>query len=247
MENQVIREQLLYVKNLAETYPDIRESIGNYTSSAGFFREINTGLRRRVKIEENDASLVRKNLDIAFQGAPPLEKPLTVYRGKSSDRMRPRDEGFVSTSLLRSRALNFAGPECCVLEITVPPGSKVLPVAFISFASDELEIILNRGGKFIVSGTKIDREKGMKIIYVSYIPMKSQESRSLEEIVDPGKLNQTQLQESVISYLTGMDILPEEIDNEILRLSKKENFELTPETITAIKMRLGFVLTKTSV
>ena len=71
-----------------------------------------------------------------FEAIPPLEEPLLVYRGRMSSKIEEMDRAFASTSLSKRIALNFTSSSCCLLYITVSPGSKVLPVFNLSDQSD---------------------------------------------------------------------------------------------------------------
>lgn len=93
---------------------------------------------------------VVRDIDASIEALPPLPCDLVVYRGvktigKGLTRARKttNDKGFMSVSLSASTARRFAGKKCCLLEITVPAGTRVLPVTMSVY--NEQEVLLPRG------------------------------------------------------------------------------------------------------
>ena len=246
--NSTIRKQLEFVIDLAENHKEIAESISKYTYDEKFYKTMNTNLLRK-KRQPKEIQVDLNNIDEAFKAVPPLTEPLVVYRGKQKDEVSKVDPSFVSTSLFSEVTKTFTGVGCCILKITVSPGSKVLPIYDLSRLRSEYEILLDRGGHFVVTGSEIIRDitaiiegGDMKTIYVMYIPKIFEQTTLLSEIVDPEKLDDTQIQESVIAYFTGMKLRyksEEQFDIHLNKLVEEENLILSPETIDAIKMRLG--------
>ena len=248
--NPIIQKQLEFVNDLEENHKEIAESITKYTRDEKFYKTMNTNLLRK-KRQPKEIQVDLNNIDEAFKAVPPLTEPLVVYRGKKQDEVNKTDLSFVSTSLSVKVATAFAEAGCCVLQITVSPSSKVLPIYDLSNEPLEYEILLDRGGQFIITGSEIVRDissarygKDMKIIYVSYVPKIFEQTTLLSEIVDPEKLDETQVQESVITYFIGMKIdyrSEEEFDTHLNKLITEENLILSPKTIDAIKLRLGII------
>ncbi len=96
-----------------------------------------------------------------FNGAPALEKPLTVYRGvrddfylKGSPGYMHTTSGFVSTSLDIDASLNFSGQKCCFKRILLLPGTKVLLLSGVSRYTSEIEILLNANSQFYIRKAK---------------------------------------------------------------------------------------------
>lgn len=87
-------------------------------------------------------------LNSLFDRVPALKNDLIVYRGVISeqDSFDTRSNyfygNFVSTSLNYDVAKDYSGQECCFLTITVPAGSKVLPLYSVSHYPEEEEILL---------------------------------------------------------------------------------------------------------
>jgi len=147
--------------------------------------EFNNALRKGLKFKEKIYKQWLKNLDLAFARIPQLEQPLIVYKGKQSEKVYS-DKAFVSTSLQFDVAMHFAkerketGLHCCVVEITVSPGSKILPIFYGSEYPEEQEILLDRDGKMFVTGSTIEKVRGkkVKIIFATYMPSKSKKAKS---------------------------------------------------------------------
>lgn len=246
--NPIIQKQLQFVNDLIENHKEIAKSITKYTDGEKIYMILNTNLLRK-KHQPKEIQVHLDNIDEAFKAVPPLTEPLVVYRGKKQDEVREVDPSFVSTSLFSDVTLIFTGVGCCVLKITVSPGSKVLPIYDLSKVRHEFEILLDRGGQFIVTGSEINRyisgaveSKSIKTIFVTYTPKIFEQTTLLSEIVDPEKLDETQIQESVIAYFIGMKISyqsVERFDFHLNKLMEEEKLTLSSETINAIKMRLG--------
>lgn len=119
---------------------DIKKSIKYYTGSGS------SDINRNLRTESKDKQVNIKNMDKAILFAPPLEFPITVYRGvRGFDKIRD-DNGYSSCSMNKNVSLNFGGGKCFTIKI--PIGSRVLFVKPISLVSGEDEIIIGRGGTF---------------------------------------------------------------------------------------------------
>jgi hypothetical protein len=110
-----------------------------------------------------------KGLDDLFTSAPALTEDVLVFRGVSSYDAVEKiikdgvgsvviDQGFVSTSLLKSIASDEFGGGA-ILEITVKSGAKVVPLnSFMTrptaLGKIEAEVLLNRGSKFKITEIK---------------------------------------------------------------------------------------------
>lgn len=100
---------------------------------------------------------VQRRLDAAFANVPPLAHSMVVYRGiKYNKGEKYQHESvynkqYISTTTHIETAQDFlSGKSCCVLHITLPQGSRVLPLKRVSHYKDENEILLPRGGEFII-------------------------------------------------------------------------------------------------
>lgn len=167
MSDKILGKQLSYIQKLNN---QILKSLKLYTTE--YYVKLNTSMRNKTAMSNN---MKQQHEDViidikkAFCDAPPLETTLTVYRGlnvSSKDKINLEDESFISTSLSKKQALTFAGSSCCLLQITVPTRTKVLPLYKISDSSPEMEILLDKG-KLIVND--IDVGVGTAtIVYATY-------------------------------------------------------------------------------
>lgn len=130
----------------------------NYLRGLGFKPEKLDEIQRNVKW-----------LDDLFASAPALKEDVLVFRGVSSyDAVEKMiadgigsvvtDQGFVSTSLLKSVAADEFGGGA-ILEITARSGAKVVPLnSFMTrptaLGKVEAEVLLNRGSKFKITDIK---------------------------------------------------------------------------------------------
>lgn len=105
-----------------------------------------------------DPALVR-DLDAAIAKAT-VPEDVNAYRGMTAgfDVSKLKvgeafiDDAYLSTSVLRSNALQFmgAGSDRTIIKIGVPKGSKGLYMPAVSEFSSEMELILPRGQKLII-------------------------------------------------------------------------------------------------
>lgn len=113
-------------------------------------------------VPPKDVTDVQRYIDNAFKNVEPISKKIVVYRGlkvslkganmKEYIHDTMYEKSYTSTSYSKSIANRFkAGYYCCLLHITIPAGSHVLPVATISQFPHEMEVLLPRNGKFIVT------------------------------------------------------------------------------------------------
>lgn len=99
---------------------------------------------------------VQRRLDVAFANVPPLTNHLTVYRGVNYKRNSNYihdpiyNKQYISTSTSVDVAKQFVDSGCCILYITVPIGSHVLPLERITEYINEYEVLLPRGGNIRV-------------------------------------------------------------------------------------------------
>lgn len=138
-----------YIKKLS--LPTVR-AVHDYTGSG--YSVINRNLRAKMSVSSDCIKL----LDIAFNGAPPLESALTVYRGVRNFVEIRDDLGYSSCSLKESVSTAFGGGSCYT--IILPAGCKVLFVCPISCVKSECEVLVNRSGIF-----RAINDKGNVLVY----------------------------------------------------------------------------------
>jgi hypothetical protein len=110
----------------------------------------------KADVTFDDADLERarkasKDLHSAIRKAPPLEEPMTVYRGFSADQfgdlkpgMRIADKGFTSTSITNDVGSVGRATKQATAEIVLPAGTKAA-------AGSSRELVLPPGSKFRVA------------------------------------------------------------------------------------------------
>lgn len=228
-----LRKQEAYVENLS---PEEKNSITWYTG--GNYDEFNEAIRGN-KILSQVQSRHKENIDSAFDAVPPIDTPIIVYKGKGSERVYS-DKSFMSTTLLYEHTKRFSGKECCVLQITVSAGSKVLPIRAISKEPDEEEVLLDRDGIMIVTGNTI-RSDGMKVIFTTYCPQGSKPVREDEELKKADRSFDNQLViEKLIESLQDED--PDFLDEDTIKISYSRvtgGKKISELDLTVIKKRLN--------
>lgn len=233
-----VSEQRDYVLSLS---PNIKQSLAWYTSEE--YEEFNHNVRTGKSLNEDQKTNI-ENIDLAFNSVPPLKHPIVVYKGTKTDTVYS-DKSFVSTTLVYHQTRQFRGIKCCVLQITISPGSKVIPVRDLSVNSAEEEVILNRGGIMMVTGSEIN-EDNMKIIYATYSPGNSEIVHNEKQIDSAEmKFDANLAVERIITFFQdeqGEDFDPDFIDDEEINRIYSNIFpgrQISEEDITTIKMRLG--------
>ena len=141
------------------------------------YREFNTQIRGHEYLSTDNIEKYNIFLDI-FRDAPRITEPIVVFRGVTQlEHIVPDDVSIVSTSSEREVGIDFAReadaydkPRCCLLKITIPAGSVVLPIEKISNAPDEKEILLPPGGRFKLISKEPVVSSVVKTYYLSYEP-----------------------------------------------------------------------------
>lgn len=182
-----LQEQVEYVSRLS---PEIKASLFKYTITD--YHEINEYLRGNHRIGLITPEQIQKhieNIDQAFALCPTTSKVFTVYRGQDSDIFNTKS--YISTTLDLNMTSDFFSKEnrCCVFEISVSPGSKVLPLRNVSNFRKEIEVLLDRDGEFFLTYVEEDDivlQNGdvypMRIIHLTYTGPVIQELRSEEDV-----------------------------------------------------------------
>ena len=160
---------------------EIKDSLSWYTG--GNFDTFNEAIRNDTKLNDIQEKHLT-NIDKAFHDCPININPIVVYRGIHI--LKPGvSKAFISSSLDYNQALLFANtPSCCVIQITVVPGSKALYLSEISRDKNEQEVLLDRDGILSVTGEY--QLNKMRVILVSYQPKSSVVlSAQTETDIDP--------------------------------------------------------------
>jgi hypothetical protein len=232
-KNKDIPYLLDYVETLSS---DVKKSLRWYTGSD--YEIFNRRLRTGSKLDEEQI-IHLSNMDKAFYNSKPLSMPLTVYRGikgKAEDLML-NDKAFISTTLSKHRTRMFRDLNCCILQITVCPGCKVLPLEKVSEESEE-EVLLDRDGNLEITGTFID-ENNVKVLYITYTPKKTVKVHNEQEIKKAEPIFDSDLAvERMIEYYKGEDT--DFIDEDDIKITYKKMMkrDITKEILSKIKTRL---------
>lgn len=159
--------QITFLNSLS---PFQQKALFQYTESPAINK-----LLRNIDTITRDFKLLKKNIDTIFKYIPPLEQDITVFRGvkfSSSDFSELNDFGFISTTYDKPIAFEFLHDHsCCLLEISISAGTKVIPLEPFSKYPDEKELLLPPG-KFqvIKSFESIYFGKTITIHKVTYVP-----------------------------------------------------------------------------
>jgi hypothetical protein len=235
MENK-LQKQVQFVRSLSIF---ARETIEWYSGSD--FEQFNQKLRKGEKLSISE-KIHLDQMDQIFYAIPPLDKPLTVYKGKHSQTVYS-DKAFISTTLDYNRTADFRGIKCCVLQIFVSPGSKVVPFLDVSSYPSEKEILLDRDGTMVVTGTEIN-EFDMKIIFATYIPKDGLIVESKNDI-DRAVIafDSNLIIERMVTFFKDEEDT-DFIDDEIIALTYKQitkGEKISPQDLAKIKLRLNLI------
>lgn len=156
------------------------KAITDYTGSS--YKPMNKYLRNGVETDDHNKAKI-KNLTEAIDETS-TQEAIVTYRGlgnsayqsflqqggvKSADSLigaTITDKGFVSTSFLKTTADSFSGSNV-VMEISVPKGAKALMPNGKSQFDGEAEVILQRGAKFKITGTRTgNSQTGEQVTYL---------------------------------------------------------------------------------
>lgn len=156
MQYKLLPRQLAYMINLTSRQQSL---LTEYTSKIGF--AINSALR---KMDSSRHSEVVSALDEIFAQAPAITKPLILYRGTKGFQIPQvfQEHAYLSTTFEFDKTRLFIQlaheavdhKMCCIYEITVPRGYKVLPLATISKIAGENEALLPRDTVLVVTSVE---------------------------------------------------------------------------------------------
>ena len=142
-------------EKLIRSNPKFIETIGWYTGYG--YEDFN----RRLRIGADLTPLQNAHLavlDELFSLVNTTAYPIVVYKGIDKDEYES-DKSFISTSTSEIRASEFSGENCCLIQITISPGSKVLYLENMSEFKQESEILLNRDCKIFITGRQTGFQK----------------------------------------------------------------------------------------
>jgi hypothetical protein len=128
-------------------------------------------------IESNIETLLKEstscdkinNILTIFEHAPQLEQDLIVYRGGNSlSNYNFPNRILISTTLSIDIANSFTQGSCCLYEIRILKGSKVLPLREISEHEDEQEILIHEYGTFTLDGEHNIKRRELQYPVMTY-------------------------------------------------------------------------------
>lgn len=164
-----IDKQIKFMTTISEEEQD---AIHTYTTAYGY--TINLELRsdkNSNKISKRTNEIVRV-LDGLFMAIPPLDFAITLWRDMDIKLKNYVHQGYTSTTTFNDQLDGtYKTPVCCQYQITVPPGSKILPIQMFSDARSEQEILLPRNASFTCTGEDI--KNNVIWIYLTYNPPES--------------------------------------------------------------------------
>ena len=161
-------ERLAYAHTaLIKSDSDLIKAILYYTGWQ--FKNLNINLRTGIPLTVNDQKTANV-IDSIFASLQPINQTLTLYRGIKKQEEVHTKSSFISASHDKMVAKSFTGRGCCLVVITIPPGSKVLFVEGVSKHPDECEVLIDRTGTFSVTLVQPDVYEATKI-FATYIPM----------------------------------------------------------------------------
>ena len=200
--HDILFPQEKFISNYCKEYENVKKVFQWYSSPE--YKEFNKTLRTNKLLKKEYV----EKLDImseAFDLIPPTTETIVVFKGKKSNIIYS-DKAFVSTTLDYDQTKKFSGKNCCVLCITVSPGSKVIPLVSISEKPEEDEVLLDKEGILVLTGSSIDYNE-MKILFVTYLPKNCQVLESKEDLNKAELIHDPELiSERIIKLLEGTDI-----------------------------------------
>lgn len=216
----VLLEQIKYVKNLSV---DQKKFLEEYTTDS--FDTFNHRLRTGVSLTIMEEKMLNVLRD-CYKKVPLLKQSITVYRGTKTDISNQSEKSYISTSLNYELARNrFAGKNCCVLQITVHPKSRVLPLVEVSANPDEEEILLDKDGVLIYRGSQIRDD--IKVYIADYYDQKP--TVNVEKPVETKSNDEEIINRLVDFFKDEEDIEPDDLDFEIDNQYK--TFEKTRQSV----------------
>ncbi len=162
-------------------------ALRKYTQISGYCTSLKKNIPNIEKgITIEDVTYTRKIINKIFETIEPLTEQIVVYRGiKNEEAFRHLfdlykseycGEGYVSTSYDADVSLNgsFTIGDCCLLTITLPSGSRVIPLDDRDISIyDEYEILLPIDSEFYQTNEYYYNKKdntNMKVYDLTYRP-----------------------------------------------------------------------------
>ncbi len=180
--NKILSEQIRYISSLEKS---IIDNLKLYTSHASF--NINQHLpSEKLKLTVENITDIKTQINDIFLRIPEISQDIVVYRGINTAEAFSQSfglyndsykaKGYISTSYNAREAIKFINSDCCLLSITIPTGSQIIPLMGISRFKHESEILLPRNSEFYLNNTyyyndssnDIDPDKKIKVYDLMY-------------------------------------------------------------------------------
>ena len=147
--------------------PDrIKHSMHLYTREGESYMRINEAFRHQSFLDREDDREVIHDLMEAFDRVPLSTSVLHTYKGIEREYVQT-SPSFISACLTRE-VYKRVGSHCCILSLTIPPGSKVLPMYVISNERPGEEVLLPPEGSYQVTNVQIvDQIKTYDVTWLS--------------------------------------------------------------------------------
>jgi len=172
------------------------------------------------KVEDfEDIFLVKmriiQNIETIFNNCPKLDEPIIVYRNVQNSTWINEFKSYTHTTFSYN-STNFSNG--IILKITLPPGTKIIPLD---------ELILDRTNLYIQGSSEM--KDGIEIINVTFIPDENKEVIKVKNFIKGNSSNDTWYQFLYTLYEYGLlDILPKNDPQRIRaeELIKKDNWQM---------------------
>jgi hypothetical protein len=154
-------------------YDHVTEPVGKKERDAADYYSVGSGrlnppLRSGGKLTDKTDKAQLRNLESAFDKAPPTTQHIVAYRGTTGALFGKGDaagtqfvdHGFTSVSTDQRQAGMFGSEsDPALMEIHVPAGSKVVKPGAAGHYSEggeaEKELVLNHGGRYEITGDQV--------------------------------------------------------------------------------------------
>ena len=232
-----LRKQYAYISTLIKKRDVRLQSVRAYTDD--HYGPINQALLEGSTMKRFHRNIV-DDIDSLFEMVPPIEKDIVVYRGVTKRHSFGILNGYISTSYDYDTAMDFTdrytdNDHCCIFVITIPSGSKVLPIEDVSANRSEGEILLPRSGFFEVKDSY--NKYGMETYALLY--------HSSPPLVEEVKSSSTEKQaESSITENQIIDLLTDISDDEVELLGVEESIR---GLATDLENRYGLTISSSTI
>ncbi len=130
------------------TQTKIDALIQKVSNNLDFVKKIfNTTENININNINENVRIYISDLSAIINAAPKLTKPIKLYRGlKNMTHFNSNpyiEKGFLSTTLYLPSTGQFMSNNCCLLDITVQPGTPCLFIAPVSRKAIEFEVLFN--------------------------------------------------------------------------------------------------------